>query len=94
MSNHVDPNVAIDLLGGTSRAARFFEVKMASVSGWRRSRIPRARLMYLRVVRPDIYQAALKDPSCTPEPAQPTPGQATLPPGAQTSLPAARESAS
>ncbi|MCX8018502.1 MAG: helix-turn-helix domain-containing protein, partial [Rhodocyclaceae bacterium] len=28
-----------------------------------------------------------KEPPCTPEPAQPTPGQATLPPSAQTSLP-------
>jgi len=48
----------IELLGGVTAAARFFEVKPPSVCGWRKKGIPRARLMYLRAVRPDIYAAA------------------------------------
>lgn len=53
----MDANKAIDLLGGTAAAARFFEVRMPSVSAWRRSGLPRARAMYLRAVRPDIWEA-------------------------------------
>jgi hypothetical protein len=56
----MDSNKAIDLLGGTTAAALFFEVKKPSVSEWRLKGMPRARAMYLRVVRPDIYAEATK----------------------------------
>jgi hypothetical protein len=54
----MDSNKAIDLLGGTAAAARFFEVRQPTISEWRKTGFPRARLMYLRAVRPDIYEAA------------------------------------
>ena len=54
----MDSNKAIDLIGGTTAAAAFFEVKKQSVSEWRQKGIPRARVMYLRAVRPDIYAKA------------------------------------
>jgi len=52
----------IDALGGTSAAARFFEVKAASVSKWRKKGIPRARLMYARIARPDIFGQEPQEP--------------------------------
>lgn len=48
----------IDRLGGTQAAAAFFEVKGGSVSVWRYKGLPRARMMYLRVVRPDLFEPA------------------------------------
>ncbi|NIF51431.1 hypothetical protein [Burkholderia sp. Ax-1724] len=50
----IDPNVVIDRLGGTSETARLFEIEPASVSGWRKLGIPKARLQFLRVARPDV----------------------------------------
>jgi hypothetical protein len=63
----MDHRKAIDLLGGTRASARFFEVTPAAVVQWKRKGIPRARLMYLRVARPDVYAAALGE-----EPAEDT----------------------
>ena len=60
--SRMDANVAIDMLGGTSAAADFFEVKPPSVSEWRVRGIPKARLMYLKVSRPDIFVASQKRP--------------------------------
>ncbi len=45
----------IDALGGTNEVARLCEVKPPSVSDWRKEGIPNARLMYLRVIRPDVF---------------------------------------
>lgn len=56
----MNSNLAIDLLGGTHEAAKFFEVTPGAISQWRKDGIPRARLMYLRAMRPDIYAAASK----------------------------------
>lgn len=36
--------------------AALTEVAGASVSNWRYTGIPRARMMYLRVVRPDVFE--------------------------------------
>jgi hypothetical protein len=55
----MDHRKAIELLGGTRASARFFEVTPTAVTQWKRTGIPRARLMYLRVARPDVYAAAL-----------------------------------
>lgn len=49
------PNEIIDALGGTFRVAELCEVKPPSVSDWRKNGIPRARLMFLRVARPEIF---------------------------------------
>lgn len=38
----------IDALGGTAEVARLCEVRMPSVSDWKREGIPHARMMFLR----------------------------------------------
>lgn len=46
----------IDELGGTSAVARLCEVKSPSVSEWKReNKIPPARQMYLKLLRPDVF---------------------------------------
>ena len=44
----------IDRLGGTVAVARLCEVSSQAVTQWRRSGIPRARRMYLEVIRPEV----------------------------------------
>lgn len=51
-----DPNLIIDRLGGTSETARLCEIEPASVSEWRKNGIPKARLMFLKAVRPDVFK--------------------------------------
>ncbi len=53
----MDQNVIIDRLGGTAEVARLCQVKPPSVSQWRESGIPAARLMFLKAVRPDVFAA-------------------------------------
>lgn len=45
----------IDQLGGTSAVARIFKIAPPSVSKWRHTGIPPARLMYLELIRPDVF---------------------------------------
>ena len=47
----------IDALGGTGKVAELCEVTDAAVSQWRKDGIPRARLQFLRLARPEIFQA-------------------------------------
>lgn len=49
------PSEIIDALGGTFRVAELCEVKPPSVSDWKKNGIPRARLMFLRVARPEVF---------------------------------------
>jgi hypothetical protein len=51
----MDPNKIIDEIGGTSEVARLCEVEPPSVSEWRKTGIPRARLMFLKLARPDVF---------------------------------------
>jgi len=44
----------IDALGGTVAAARLFEVRPQAVSQWRRQGIPKPRMMFLTLLRPDL----------------------------------------
>lgn len=55
----MDANKIIDRLGGTNAVARLCEVEPASVSEWRTSKngIPKARLMFLRLARPDAFES-------------------------------------
>lgn len=53
----MNPSVIIDALGGTHRVAELCEVRPPSVSEWRRRGIPRARMMFLRIARPEIFAA-------------------------------------
>jgi len=65
-----DPNAIIDELGGTSAVAQLFNIKPGSVSEWRHTGIPPARLMYLKVVRPDLFKGstapAIEDQATAP----------------------------
>lgn len=51
----MDQNKLIDALGGTNEVARICQIKPGSVSGWRTNGIPRARLMFLKLLRPDLF---------------------------------------
>lgn len=51
----MDASKIIDKLGGTAAVARLCKVKQPSVSEWRRYGIPRARLQYLELLRPDVF---------------------------------------
>lgn len=53
----MDTNTVIDLLGGTNKVAELCEVKPQAVSQWRTHGIPGARLMYLKLLRPDVFKA-------------------------------------
>lgn len=52
----MDANKIIDALGGTNEVARVCEVTAQAVSQWRDDGIPKARLMFLRLKRPDIFE--------------------------------------
>jgi hypothetical protein len=45
----------INALGGTVAVALLCDTSPAAVSQWRRAGIPKARLMYLKAVRPDVF---------------------------------------
>lgn len=45
----------IDALGGTGAVARLCEVTKGAVSQWRENGIPPARLMFMRLARPDVF---------------------------------------
>jgi len=55
MSTHQSPHEVIDALGGTTEVARLCDVEPQAVSQWRHRGIPPARLMYLRLLRPDVF---------------------------------------
>lgn len=48
----------IDAFGGTSAVSAIFEISSPSVSEWRTNGIPKARLMYLQLLRPDLFATA------------------------------------
>lgn len=50
----------IDDLGGTSAVAELCQVTTGAVSQWRENGIPHARMMYLRAVRPDVFDEKRK----------------------------------
>lgn len=45
----------IDRLGGTMAVAKMFGIKSPSVSEWRRGGIPKSRLMFLKLARPELF---------------------------------------
>lgn len=51
-------NEIIDSLGGTVEVSRMFNVTKGAVSQWRENGIPEARLMYLKLARPDLFEPA------------------------------------
>lgn len=64
---NTDASKIIDALGGTAKVSRLFGVRMPSVSQWKFSGIPAARMMYLQVAHPNALagvnlQAATANP--------------------------------
>jgi hypothetical protein len=55
LNTHHPDSELIDKLGGTTKAAEFFDVSAPSISEWRKTGLPRARMMYLRLARPDLF---------------------------------------
>jgi hypothetical protein len=53
----ITDNEIIDALGGSSAVADLCEVTVGAVSQWKTDGIPKARLMYLKVIRPDIFRS-------------------------------------
>jgi len=56
----MDDERIIDRLGGPVAVAKLCDVSPQAVSQWKRDGIPRARLMFLKVVRPDIFESQQK----------------------------------
>lgn len=56
MSKHEDSAV-IDALGGTVATSRLCDVSSQAVTQWRRAGIPKPWRMYLRLLRPQVFQA-------------------------------------
>ena len=48
-NNLHNDSLLIDMLGGTAVVSRIFNVKMPTVSYWRKNGIPEARMMYLEI---------------------------------------------
>jgi len=55
MNTSESPSELIDKAGGTAKVAELCDVSMAAVSQWRDNGIPKARLMFLRLARPDVF---------------------------------------
>lgn len=60
-------NTIIDALGGTAEVARICEIKPPSVSEWRSSGIPQARLMFLKLAKPEIFKQIDSVTEATPQ---------------------------
>lgn len=60
LTDHPDSAI-IERLGGTSAVARMCHIKIPSVSSWKKTGIPPARRMYLRLLHPDAFPAAPTD---------------------------------
>lgn len=57
----MDQNAIIDAIGGTSAVAELCNVTTGAVSQWRDTGIPRARLMFLKLARPDVFEQSSDD---------------------------------
>ncbi len=49
-------SVAIDRMGGTGEVAKLCEITPASVSGWKCDGMPKARIKFLRLARPEAFR--------------------------------------
>lgn len=52
----MNPQTIISRLGGTAKTAELCQVTPGAVSQWLHSGIPPARLMFLRLARPDVFE--------------------------------------
>lgn len=53
---HEEHSKLIDQLNGTVEVARLCHVSSQAVSKWRKDGIPDARMMFLRLARPDVFE--------------------------------------
>lgn len=60
IAEHPDAAV-IEHLGGTSAVARMCKIEAPSVTKWKKTGIPQARSMYLRVLHPEAFLSASPD---------------------------------
>jgi hypothetical protein len=49
------PSQQIDAMGGTAKVAKECNVRMQSVSAWRKIGIPPARMMYFKLKYPEVF---------------------------------------
>ena len=54
----MDTKTIIEKLGGGAKVAALCQVSPAAVSQWNRNGIPNARLMFLKLARPDVFGSA------------------------------------
>ena len=52
----MDDSKIIDDLGGTTKVAALCEISTAAISQWRTKGIPKGRLKYLKLARPDVFK--------------------------------------
>ena len=52
----------IELLGGTAAVARLCDCKPQGVSQWKENGIPKARLQFLKLLRPELPWDQLQQP--------------------------------
>lgn len=50
------PAQIIKALGGPAETARLCEISTAAVSQWHDNGIPKARLLFLKLARPDVFK--------------------------------------
>jgi hypothetical protein len=53
----MEPGKVIDHLGGTKAVAELCETSESAVSQWRTNGIPKPRLMFLKLARPDLFSS-------------------------------------
>lgn len=56
------PDFFIEALGGATAVAKLCECFPQAVSNWRREGIPKARLLHLKLLRPDLPWEKLVQP--------------------------------
>lgn len=52
----MDPSTIIDDLGGATAVAKLCECRPQAVSQWKLKGIPKSRLLYLKAIRPDVFE--------------------------------------
>ena len=65
MEKELAPEQIIDALGGVSKTALICNIKPSSVFEWKSRGIPQARMMFLKLFRPDIFDSAIKKPEAS-----------------------------
>jgi hypothetical protein len=55
----------IQRLGGPTKTAALCEVTTQAVSQWQQNGIPKARLQFLRLARPEVFQDVVDHPHVT-----------------------------